>query len=97
MPINDAPFSNKYKLECECAACESKYKIIYFEDDVSGELKVCPFCGEPAEEYSEQTESSEEVKEETIYTDDDDALFESDVIDDDYMDEDPLDDDGGER
>ena len=97
MPINDTPFSNKYKLECECAACESKYKIIYFEDDVSGDLKVCPFCSEPAEEYSEQNETSEEVKEETIYTDDDDALFESDVKDDDYMDEDPLDDDGGAR
>ena len=91
------PFNNKYRLECECSACNSKYKIIYFEDDVSGPMIVCPFCMEQTDEFSETNEyASKEIKEdvnnfesETLYTDDEEAAFENDLInDDEYGEED---------
>jgi ubiquitin len=89
MSISDTPFNTKIKLECDCGACESKYKIIFFEDETTGDIKLCPFCGEPTEEFAETNESLSEEKdalssdEDTIYTDDDEARFEDDQIDDD--------------
>lgn len=85
MNTTDAPFNTKIKLECECAACESKYRMIYFEDETTGDIKMCPFCGEPAEEFAETNAEDipADLDEETIYTDDEYARFESDVIDDD--------------
>ena len=81
----DAPFNTKIKLECDCGNCQSKYKIIFFEDDTTGDIKVCPFCGEQVDEFAETnaSEESEEIAEETIYTDDDYSRYESDVVDDD--------------
>ena len=82
-----APFADKYKLECECSACNSRYKIIYFEDEVSGEMIVCPFCGEGADEYSETNKDKAaapaEATSETLYTDDEEALYENETVDDD--------------
>ena len=43
MTDTDAPFNTKIKLECECAACESKDRMIYFEDETTGDIKMCPF------------------------------------------------------
>jgi ubiquitin len=87
MSINDTPFNTKIKLECDCGACESKYKIIYFEDETTGDIKLCPFCGEPTEEFAETNESLSEAKdpadEETLYTDDEYARFEEEIVDDD--------------
>lgn len=86
MSLTEAPFNTKIKLECDCGACESKYRIIYFEDETVGDIKSCPFCGEPIEEFSETNQIAEEVKDtdsETIYTDDEYARFEEEVLDDD--------------
>lgn len=94
MPRETEPFNNKYRLECECAACDSKYKIIYFEDDVRGDMKVCPFCQEPVDEFSEtnnvvedNNKQREDGQESVLYTDDEEAVFENEIIDDDeYLD-----------
>jgi len=92
MPISEEPFNTKIKLECECSACNSQYKILYFEDETSGDMRFCPFCGDPAEEYSETNpiDQATNVSEETLYIDDEDALFEANVRDDDLIDEDTL-------
>jgi ubiquitin len=92
MPINDTPFNTKIKLECDCSSCDSQYKILYFEDETSGEMRYCPFCGEAADEFSETNPIAEDknTSTETLYTDDDEALFEADVADDDLVDEDNL-------
>lgn len=87
MPRETEPFNNKYRLDCECTACDSKYKIIYFQDDVRGDMKVCPFCEEPVEEFSETNTVAENNKQEAgesiLYTDDEEAVFENEIIDDD--------------
>lgn len=88
MSLNDTPFNTKIKLECDCGACESKYKIIYFEDETTGDIKLCPFCGEPTEEFaetnaSEIAESKDTTDDETLYTDDEYARFENEIVDDD--------------
>jgi hypothetical protein len=99
MPRETEPFNNKYRLECECAACNSKYKIIYFEDDVSGPMMACPFCMEQADEFSETNEFvAEENKtegESILYTDDEEATFENKIVDDDEYNND--DDEDGEK
>lgn len=93
MSINDTPFNTKIKLECDCGACGSKYKIIYFEDETTGEIRGCPFCGELAEEFAETNETvmedTKDLDEETIYTDDDEARFKDEQIDDDDDDSEP--------
>jgi ubiquitin len=88
MSINDTPFNTKIKLECDCGACESKYKIIYFEDETTGDIKLCPFCGEAAEEFAETnaalvSEDNKNIDDETLYTDDEYARFEEEIVDDD--------------
>ena len=87
---DDSPFQSKVKLECECAGCESKYRIIYFEDEANGEIRNCAFCGELLEEFVESKELKEEIGDdgEVIYTDDAGARYEQEIIDDDDFPED---------
>lgn len=40
-----------------CYFCESEYKLSYNADDVSGNPKFCPFCGE--ENYDQDLEEDE--------------------------------------
>ena len=95
MNTDDSPFQAKVKLECECAGCESKYRIIYFEDEVNREIRNCAFCGELLEEFVESKELKEEIGDdgEVIYTDDAGARYESELIDDDDYPEEPYEDD----
>jgi hypothetical protein len=76
----ETPFQYKVKLECSCTTCNSNYKLIFFEEETSSETKYCPFCGEEVDSYENNS-----LKEETerLYTDDEGARFENDIMDDD--------------
>lgn len=39
--------------EVVCAHCDAEFEITYSEDEV---LSVCPFCGEPLDDYIEDDE-----------------------------------------
>lgn len=71
---DEIPFSSKIKLECECSACQAKYEITYYEDEVTEEISRCPFCGEPLEESTEVNPVAEE--ESSTYRGDDGAIVE---------------------
>jgi hypothetical protein len=48
-------------ITAECHSCESSYDIIYMEELVSEHYpEICPFCGEPIEELSEEQEYIED-------------------------------------
>lgn len=81
---NDSPFLTKTKVDCECPACDSKFKVLFFEDDAQGEVQFCPFCGGPLEEFKDQQDNVTEADDsDVLYTDDPDAYYQEEIVDDD--------------
>ena len=55
-------------ITAECSNCESSYEVQYEEEMVSDEFpEICPFCGDPIEEFSE----SEYIEDDDSDIDDD--------------------------
>jgi rRNA maturation endonuclease Nob1 len=79
----ESPFQYKTKLEHTCESCGSNYKIVFFEEEVTTSAKHCPFCGEEIDEASTYENSSNKSDSGLIYTDDEGARFESELMDDD--------------
>lgn len=86
-----SPFQQKTKMEYTCETCNSNYKLIFFDEEVLTSPRYCPFCGEEIDEtlaYTEETNPSSarlsKDDKSNIYTDDDGALYENDLMDDDY-------------
>ncbi len=79
-----SPFQYKTKLEYTCESCNSNFKLVYFEEEVSGMSRFCPFCGEEVDEAAAYENSALKEQNERLYTDDDGALFENELMDDDY-------------
>jgi ribosome-associated toxin RatA of RatAB toxin-antitoxin module len=44
--------NSKTTLTKICKSCESQYKLVFNQDEVSGYPKFCPFCGD--EDYDEE-------------------------------------------
>lgn len=51
---------NRYEEEIICKHCESKYIIIYEDDEVHNKLLLCSFCGEELEDYIDEDDEDDE-------------------------------------
>lgn len=79
----ESPFQYKTKVEYTCESCNSNYKLIFFDEEISSEPKYCPFCKEDIDENLAYENKSNKEDSPLLYTDDDGARFETDIIDDD--------------
>lgn len=79
----DSPFQQKIKVEYTCETCNSNYRLIFFDEEVSSDSKYCPFCGEEVDASLAYENKSQKDDSRMIYTDDEGARYENDLMDDD--------------